>query len=349
MSSYIQLPNRSVGQGYPCFIIAEAGVNHNGNLDMALRLASAAKDAGADAVKFQLYRAEEQISKKAATADYQKTATKSETMLEMAKAYDLPWEAHRKIAKYCQEIGIFYTSSCFDPRAVDFLLEIGGSCIKVASGEITNYPLLAYIASKGKPILLSTGMSTFQDVAGAVEWIWKHGNSPLALFQCTSNYPADPATINLRTMKTFEQAFQVPVGYSDHTIGDAIALAAIALGACILEKHLTLDRHLPGPDHAMSMEPDELKAMVQKVRSVEMALGDGVKKLQQPEIPVQMVARRSLIASRRIGIGETLSESNVTLKRPGTGLDPRLWEYVVGRKAKSEIQADIPITWEMLD
>ena len=227
-------------------------------------------------------------------------------------------------------------------------MEIGGTCIKVGSGEITNYPLLAHMAVTGKPILLSTGMSTLQDIAGAVEWIWKHGNSPLALFQCTSNYPADPATINLRAMKTLNQAFQVPVGYSDHTIGVEIPLAAVALGASLLEKHFTLDRHMPGPDHAMSMEPDELKDLVQKVRSVESALGDGVKKPHQTEIPVKMVARRSLVTACKIEAGEALSESNVTLKRPGTGIDPRLWEYIQGRKAKATIPADLPITWEML-
>jgi N-acetylneuraminate synthase/N,N'-diacetyllegionaminate synthase len=227
-------------------------------------------------------------------------------------------------------------------------LEIGGECIKVGSGEITNYPLLEYMTKTGKPILLSTGMSTLQDVAGAVELIWKKGHSPLALFQCTSNYPADPDTINLRAMKTLEQAFQVPVGYSDHTIGIEIPLAAVALGANLLEKHFTLDRKLPGPDHAMSIEPDDLKDLVEKIRSVESALGDGVKKAQQEEISTQRVARRSLVTISAIKAGETLSEFNVTLKRPGTGIDPRLWEYIQGRKAKVEIPADIPITWEMI-
>jgi N-acetylneuraminate synthase/N,N'-diacetyllegionaminate synthase len=344
----IEFAHGSIGPGYRCFIIAEAGVNHNGDLKMALELVNAAHKAGVDAIKFQLFRANEQVSQTASTADYQLAATKSRTMLEMAKSYDLPWEAHHIIAKHCSEIGIVYLASCFDRQAVDFFLEIGGECIKVGSGEITNYPLLEYMTKTGKPILLSTGMSTLQDVAGAVELIWKKGHSPLALFQCTSNYPADPDTINLRAMKTLEQAFQVPVGYSDHTIGIEIPLAAVALGANLLEKHFTLDRKLPGPDHAMSIEPDDLKDLVEKIRSVESALGDGVKKAQQEEISTQRVARRSLVTISAIKAGETLSEFNVTLKRPGTGIDPRLWEYIQGRKAKVEIPADIPITWEMI-
>lgn len=315
---------------------------------MALELVDAAHKAGADAVKFQLFRVDEQVSQAASTAEYQLAATKNKSMIEMAKSYDLPWEAHREIARHCHDIGIVYMSSCFDRQAVDFFLEIGGECIKVGSGEITNYPLLAYMSTTGKPILLSTGMSSLQDVAGAVEWIWESGHSHLALFQCTSNYPADPATINLRAMKTLEQAFQVPVGYSDHTIGVAIPLAAVALGANLLEKHFTLDHNLPGPDHGMSMEPDELKDLVQKVRSVESALGDGVKKPQQTEISTLKVARRSLVTTRKMNIGDILNENNVTLKRPGTGIDPRLWEYVKGRQTKVEISPDIPITWDML-
>jgi sialic acid synthase SpsE len=239
-------------------------------------------------------------------------------------------------------------ASCFDQLAVDFLLEIGGDCIKVGSGEITNYPLLAHMSSTGKPILLSTGMSSLLDVVGAVEWIRDHGHSPLALFECTSNYPADPANINLMAMKTLGQTFQVPVGFSDHSIGPEIPVAAVALGASLLEKHFTLDKNLPGPDHSMSMEPDELQDLIQKVRRVESAMGDGVKRVHESEISTQKVARRSLVTTHTIKAGEALSDTNLTLKRPGTGIDPRLLEYVKGRKAKTEIPADIPITWEML-
>ena len=344
----LQIGTKIIGANHPCFIIAEAGVNHNGDLAMALKLVDAAKYAGADAIKFQLFSAKEQLSKEALTAEYQKMATGNQKMLKMAETYDLPWEAHREIAHHCKETGILYMASCFDIQAVDFLLEIGGNCIKVGSGEITNYPLLAFIAGKEKPILLSTGMSTLQDIAGAVEWVQENGNAPLALFHCTSNYPAAPDSVNLRVMKTLEHAFQVPVGYSDHTIGDPIPLAAVALGASMLEKHFTMDRNLSGPDHAMSMEPDDLKALINKIRIVEMSMGNCLKKLQPTEVPVQKAARRSLVAACQINAGEALIDKNVTFKRPGTGIDPRLWPYVQGRTAAIPIAEDTLITWEML-
>ena len=348
MPAIISIARRSIGQDQPCFIIAEAGVNHNGSLELALKLVEVAHAAGADAVKFQLFRIEEQVSRVTPTADYQRNHTGLHTMADMAKSYDLPWEAHRIIAAHCRKVGIAYMASCFDTVAVDFLLELGGKAIKVGSGEITNYPLLAHIAATGKPILLSTGMSTLQDVAGAVEHIRAHGDSPLALFQCVSNYPADPATINLLVMQTLAQAFNVPVGFSDHTMGNIASVAAVALGACLIEKHFTLDKVLSGPDHAMSLNPGELHAFVSDIRLAESALGNGIKKLQPGELDVQRVARRSLVSATQIRAGEPLTDFNVTLKRPAIGIDPRLWEAARGRTAKTDIPADVPITWEML-
>jgi N-acetylneuraminate synthase len=344
----IHIGQRPVGSGQPVFIIAEAGVNHNGSLELALKLVEVAHAAGADAVKFQLFRVEEQVSKVAPTADYQRNHTGSQTMAEMSQFYDLPWEAHRTIAAHCRKIGIAYMASCFDPLAVHYLLEVGGEAIKVGSGEITNFPLLAHMAATGRPILLSTGMSTLQDVADAVEHIRAHGDSPLALFQCVSNYPADPATINLRVMQTLAQAFNVPVGYSDHTMGNTVAIAAVALGACLIEKHFTLDKTLPGPDHSMSLNLDELRAFVEDIRLAESALGSGIKNLQPGELAVQRVARRSLVSAKSIRAGEPLTDSNVTLKRPATGIDPRMWNVVRGRSARVDIPADVPISWEMV-
>jgi N,N'-diacetyllegionaminate synthase len=344
----IKIGERMIGDGESVLIIAEAGVNHNGQLERALELVSVAREAGADAVKFQLYRPEEQVSRGARTAGYQRARTGAENMLEMALSYELPWEAHRAIAARCRETGIAYMSSCFDREAVDFLVQLGGEGIKVGSGEMTNYPLLAHMSQTGLPILLSTGMSTLSDVAGAVEHIHASGPSTLALFQCVSNYPADPATSNLRAMLTMRSAFNVPVGFSDHTPGAAVAVAAVALGACMVEKHFTLDKTLPGPDHAMSLDPSELRDYVKAIRIAESALGDGIKRPVASESETLIAARRSLVSARGIPAGESLDESNVTLKRPATGIDPRLWQTVRGRKAATDIPPDVPITWEML-
>jgi N,N'-diacetyllegionaminate synthase len=345
----IAIGNRTVGFQEPVFVIAEAGVNHNGQLDLALRLVDAAQAAGADAVKFQLFRVEEQISAHAPTAAYQRGRTGNSDMLEMAKSYDLPWEAHRKIFKHCREIGIQYMASCFEPRAVDFLLELGGEAVKVGSGEITNFPLLAHIARCGKPMLLSTGMSTLDDVTRAVKYFLACGGRDLALFHCVSNYPSQPAHLNLRAISTLTRSFEVPVGFSDHSLGNTAAVAAVALGACLLEKHFTLDKSLPGPDHSMSLDPAELGSYVAVVRTAELCLGSGEKALAPGEAEVQRVARRSLVAARLIRAGDTLTDDNVSLKRPGTGIDPREWEVVRGRRARASIPADTPITWEMLD
>lgn len=348
MVGRVQIAGRFVGENEPCFIIAEAGVNHNGDVNLAKKLVDVAKEAGADAVKFQLYRPQEQTSRVAQTADYQRERTGSANMLEMAQFYELPWDAHYDIAEHCRNVGIIYMASCFDRQAVDFLLGLGGPCIKVASGEITNYPLLAYVAATHRPILLSTGMSTLGDVAGAVRHIRTNGDSPLVLLECVSNYPAEPSTMNLRAINTLQQAFGVPVGFSDHTLDGTVAVAAVALGACVVEKHFTLDKGLPGPDHAMSLGPRELRSFVLAIRTAESALGNGIKQPHPNELPTLRVTRRSLVSARPIRPGEKLDETNVTLKRPATGIDPRLWEAIRGLRATVHIPGDVPITWEML-
>ena len=344
----INLGARTIGGGEPVFMIAEAGVNHNGSLDMALALVDGAKAAGADAVKFQLFKAEEQVSQAAPTAGYQQTQTGAESMLEMARSYDLPWEEHQKIKEHCEQVGITYMSSCFDRKAVDFFLSLGGDAIKVGSGEITNYPLLAYMAATGKPILLSTGMSTLEDVAGAISHIRANGTSSVALLQCTSEYPTDAKDVNLRAIDTLRREFDVPVGFSDHTRDNVAAIAAVAMGACLIEKHFTLDRTLPGPDHRMSLDLGELGNYVHSIRMAESALGNGIKKPTEAELEVAKVARRSLVSARTIKAGEALDDENVILKRPAKGIDPRLWPSVRGRRVKTEIPPDVPITWEQL-
>ena len=349
MVKEIKIGEIKIGEGNPCFIIAEAGVNHNGDLKKALELVSIAHKAGADAVKFQLFDVDEQISKYAENAPYQRKGLGKKTMAEMALSYDLPWEKHKEISEYCNKIGIMYMSSCFDPLAVDFLIsKLGGSCIKVGSGELTNYPLLRYMSRTGKPILLSTGMSTLEDVRGAVAQIQSNGTSPLVLFHCVSNYPAPKEKINLRVMKTLESEFNLPVGYSDHTEGNYAAIVAVALGAKVIEKHFTIDKTLPGPDHAMSLDSRELENFVKAVRTTEALLGDGIKKPTKAEKEMQIYARRSVVAACDIKAGEKLYKFNITLKRPATGIDPRSMAKITGKRAIVDIPADQPITWDML-
>jgi len=347
-SNIINIADRSVGHGHPCMIIAEAGVNHNGSLEKAIDLVNIAYQAGADVVKFQLYNTEEQVSKLATTPSYQYRNTGMQNVFEMSKNYDLDWDAHYAIESHCRSLGILYMTSCFDVDAVNFAIKLGSVCIKIASGEITNYPLLAHIASTNRTIILSTGMSSLEDVRGALKHIRSNGTNEIVLLQCASDYPASPLTSNLLVMKTYAKEFGVNVGFSDHTIGSTVAAAAVALGACVVEKHFTLDKSLPGPDHAMSLDPDELSSFVNDIRSVEAALGDGKKVLHSDEIDIQNSARRSIHTSKFIASGNKIEMNNITLKRPNVGIDPRLIKDVLGKTVIKDIKVDTPITWDML-
>ena len=344
----INVANRKIGPGYPCMIIAEAGVNHNGSEKMAIELCDIAHEAGADAVKFQLYRKDEQVSKLARTADYQRRNTGVDTVLELAELYEMPWECHHAIAAHCRELGIIYMASCFDIQAVNFLLGIGGDSIKVGSGEITNYPLLGHISSTGKTIILSTGMSNLSDVKGAVEHIRSHGDSEIVLMQCVSNYPAATSSANLLVMDTYTKEFGVNVGFSDHTIGSTVAVAAVTMGACVIEKHFTTDKGLQGPDHSMSLEPNELRTFVSTIRETEESIGDGKKVVHPDEFETQKVSRRSIFASRFIAAGERIDVNIVTLKRPNVGIDPRSLTDILGRIVIKDVDVDTPITWDLL-
>lgn len=344
----LMIQDRKIGNEEPCFIIAEAGVNHNGQVGNALKLVDVAAEAGADAVKFQIYDVAEQISSVAKTAAYQKNTTGMSNMKEMAYAYELPWKAHREILEHCKKRNIIYISSCFDANAVDFVLGMGVRTVKIASGEITNFPLLAYSGAKADSIILSTGMSTIEDVRRAINHIRKNGHGNVALFHCVSSYPAALEDVNLKVIESMKREFDVPVGFSDHTEGNLASIAAVALGADLIEKHFTLDKSLPGPDHAMSLNPFELKEFIESIRQAELALGDGCKKITEKEQKMSVIARRSLCALREIAMGEALDNTNVTLKRPATGIDPREWKKVEGCKAAKDIKADIPITWDMV-
>jgi len=329
------------------FIIAEAGVNHNGSLDMAYRLVDVAKEAGADAIKFQTFKAEKVVSSKAPKAEYQKKATSSdESQLEMIKKLELSFEDFVKLKKYCDKKGIMFLSTPFDHQSIDFLYELV-DMYKIPSGEIINYPYLKHITAKNKPIIMSTGMATLGEVEDAINTI--RGVNPktkISLLQCTTNYPTPYEEVNLKAMQTLAVAFKLPVGYSDHTLGIEVPIAAVAMGAKLIEKHFTLDKKLPGPDHKASLEPAELKEMVKAIRNIEMALGDGIKKPNKSEIEIMKVARRSLVATRDIRVGEIIKESDIIIKRPGTGIPPKFKEIVIGMRIINDIRQDEPFRWE---
>lgn len=345
----IIIAGRAVGPGQPCFVIAEAGVNHNGDVGQARRLIDVAVEAGADAVKFQTFRSEAVVSAAAPKAAYQRATTgAAESQLEMVRRLELPFEAFRELRAYAREAGIVFLSTPFDQESADFLASMDVPALKVASGEITNLPFLEHLARKGKPMLVSTGMSDLEEVRAAVEAIRAAGNAEIALLHCVSNYPAQAASSNLRAMETMRTKLGVPVGLSDHTLGIEVSLAAVALGACILEKHFTLDRDLPGPDHKASLEPGELKALVAGIRTVESALGDGIKQPVEEERETRAVARRSLVAARDLPAGTVLTEDAVAILRPGTGLPPSARASVLGKRVRRAVSAGTPITADLL-
>jgi N,N'-diacetyllegionaminate synthase len=329
-------------------IIAEAGVNHNGSLDMAFRLVDAAKAAGADAVKFQTFKAERLVGRKAEKADYQKRATgQGESQLEMIRKLELGEAQHLELHHYCSERGIEFLSTAFDPGSIEFLNELGLSRWKIPSGEITNLPFLRRIASFGKPVLLSTGMAKLGEIEAALDALEAAGTprTRVTVLHCTTEYPAPLEEVNLRAMTVMGRAFGVAYGYSDHTLGIAIPVAAATLGATVIEKHFTLDRSLEGPDHKASLEPGELAAMIQGIRDVETALGDGLKRVTPSEARNRPVARKSIVAAGPIRKGAVIRESDITAKRPGTGISPMLWDRVVGSTATSDYGIDEELHW----
>lgn len=343
-----EIAGRAIGAGHACFVIAEAGVNHNGDLRLAMRLVEAAADAGADAVKFQTFNADRLVTRSAPKARYQQDETGGgESQHAMLKALELPPDAFRQIQARCQELGILFLSTPFDDESVDLLDALAVPAFKVGSGELTNLALLRHVASRGKPVILSTGMSTMAEVAEAVTAVRGSGNRELALLHCVSSYPAPPGEVNLRAMAALEAAFHVPVGYSDHTVGMAVPLAAVALGAAIIEKHFTLDPGLPGPDHRFSSPTDELAALVRGIRIVESALGNARKQPVPSEADTARVARRSLVAARAIPAGVVITDDLIAVQRPGTGLPPSMRRQIVGRTARTPIQAGELLSLEM--
>lgn len=325
-------------------IIAEAGINHNGSFETAVKMIDVAKQAGADVVKFQTANLDALVSKYADMAAYQKKnmqTTKSQK--DMLRDLLLPFEDFRKLSNYCEEIGIQFLSTPFDIDSIRFLDAIQ-RIWKIPSGEITNYPYLVEIAKTGKEIILSTGMSTMEEVEEALDILAANGGGKTTLLHCTTDYPASYTDVNLKAMLAMKEQFGCEVGYSDHTKGIEIPVAAVALGATVIEKHFTLDRTMEGPDHKASLEPDEFASMVRAVRNVERALGDGVKKPVESEMGNLPVARKSIVASKRIRAGELLTEENLTTKRPGNGISPMQWNNLLGTRAIKDFEEDELIT-----
>jgi len=345
----ISIGNHILGNSFPCFIIAEAGVNHNGSLDIACKLIDVAADAGADAIKFQTFHADQLVTVEAPRASYQiQNSDNDESQYEMLQRLALSLNDHKELFDYCRQRNILFLSTPFDKKSVDLLDELGVPAFKIPSGEITNHTFLEYIARKGKPLVISTGMSTLGEVDQAIETVESAGNRSFVLLHCVSNYPAEVADVNLRAMHTMQAAFGKPVGYSDHTLGIEVSLAAVALGAIVVEKHFTLDRSMSGPDHKASLEPNELVAMIQGIRKVESALGNGRKRPAASEANTASVARKSLVAGVDLAAGTLLTGEMIETKRPGTGLPPIMHPYLIGRILKQDVKAGTLLGLDMM-
>jgi len=328
-------------------IIAEAGVNHNGSIDIAKKMIDIAVNAGVDLVKFQTFKVEMLVTKTAEKAYYQKNHTqKNETQFEMIKKLELDRADHIELLNYCKQKNIQFLSSPFDHESIDLLAELNIPFYKIPSGEITNLPYLRHIGSMGKPIVMSTGMATLEEVRAAIEVLMEATvtKDDITILHCNTEYPTPMADVNLQAMLTIQKELGIKVGYSDHTLGIEVPIAAVALGARIIEKHFTLDRTMSGPDHAASLEPDELQAMVAAIRNIEKAMGDGVKTPSLSEIKNIPIARKSIIAKKFINKGERFTENNLTVKRPGTGISPMEWDAVKEKISKKVFVVDEQIT-----
>ena len=344
----VKIRNKLIGNSCPCFVIAEAGVNHNGKVGLAKKLIDVAKDAGADAVKFQTFFAEKLVTKTAPKAKYQRITTGANgKQYEMLKRLELRREEFIELKEYADKRKIIFLSTPYDEESADFLEQIGVPGFKISSADITNIPLLTHIAVKGLPIIVSTGMSTLEEVKEAVNAIKASRNNKVILLHCNFNYPAEVKEINLWAMKTLREAFGLPVGYSDHTLGIEVSIAAVAIGACVIEKHFSLDRNLPGPDHRASLEPDELKLMVKSIKNVEKALGSSMKQPSKSEVPNRKISRRSLVANRDISKGIRITKEMINIKRPGIGILPKYYDAVMGLEALRDVKKDEVLTWSI--
>lgn len=343
----VKIGDRLIGEGEPTFIIAEAGVNHNGDIKLAKKLIDAASDAGADAVKFQTWVTEEIITREVPKPKYQlRTTKREESQYDMLKKLELSWDDHLVLKDYANECGILFSSTPGEEKSTDLLESLGVKFFKIGSDDLTNHPLLEYVARKGRPMIVSTGMGNLGEIEEAMNTISSTDNGDVILLHCTFEYPPAFKDLNLRTINTMQRAFQIPVGYSDHTTDFVASLAAVSLGASVIEKHITLDKTLPGPDHAASLEPDEFNKLVKSIRNCEEALGSYIKKPSTPELENMKIARKSIVANVEIPEGSVIEKHMVGIKRPGIGLPPRNLSMVVGRRARTRIKKDELVTWE---
>lgn len=330
--------------GNHTLVIAEAGVNHNGSLELAKALVNKAAEAGADYIKFQTFHAEKCVSKFAEKAEYQKKNTENptESQLDMVKKLELSVEDHFELIYLCNELNIKFFSTAFDLDSVDFLASLHLGLWKIPSGEITNYPYIKKIASFNQPTIVSTGMCELEEVGKAIEILTNHGldKDKIIILHCNTEYPTPYEDVNLNAMLTMQQAFGVRIGYSDHTKGIEVPIAAVALGATVIEKHFTLDCNMEGPDHKASLEPNELRQMVSSIRNIELSLGTGIKAVSNSESKNIAIARKSIVAAQNIKVGEVFTEQNLTVKRPGCGICPMKWEYIIGKIAKRDFEED---------
>ena len=342
MIKKIKIGNKFIGKNQPVFIIAEAGVNHNGRLDLALKLVDAAAAAGADAVKFQTFKAEQLVTKEGEMAEYQKkNIGKTESQLEMLKKLELKEKFYAPIVRRCKEKKIIFLSTPHGGfEAVDFLQKLGAPAFKFGSGDLNNLPVLQYAAKFKKPIILGTGMANMREVKDAVACIKKTGNDKIIVLHCTTNYPCPLDEVNLSATLTMMKELGVLVGYSDHTLGNQVPVMAATLGACVLEKHFTLDKTMPGPDHVASAEPAELKEIIESVKKVELILGRATKKPNKSERALSKIARKSVVAIKNIKKGEKFTKENLGIKRPGTGLSPKFFNLIIGKRARKNLLRD---------
>lgn len=323
------------------FIIAEAGVNHNGSIELAKQLIDVAKEAKVDAVKFQTFKTENLVSKNATKAEYQeRTTSKNESQFEMLKKLELDIESYKMLMDYCKEKGIMFLSTAFDLESIDVLNELGMEIFKIPSGEITNYPYLKKIGKLNKKVILSTGMSYMEEIQDAIKVLKENGTNDITVLHCNTEYPTPMEDVNLKAMNTIKGNLNVEIGYSDHTIGIEVPIAAVAMGAAVIEKHFTLDKNMDGPDHKASLEPNELKEMVKAIRSIEKAMGNGIKEPTKSEIKNLNIVRKSIVANKIIKKGEKFTEENLTCKRPGDGISPMNWEEVIGKVANEDFEED---------
>lgn len=345
----IKIQKRLIGEGEPCFIIAEAGVNHNGNLDTAKELVKIAKNAGADAIKFQIYKTDSIVSKTARKAEYQKLTDEHKTQYDMLKKLELTGDDFKELADYSKELGIMFLSSPFDKQSADILESLDVPAYKIASGEITNYPLLKHIALKKKPMIISTGMATMSEIENAIAFVKQNGLNQLIILHCITSYPSRIEDLNLKVIQSMKIDLDVPIGFSDHSHGIYAPIAAIALGSSLIEKHFTLDKNMQGPDHKASLEPEELNDMIEIIRKIEISLGDGRKRVTEEEMRIREVARKSIVAMCDIPPGVAITEEMLDVKRPGKGLEPHYFFKLLGKKTLTLINKDEVISLNMIE